>query len=208
MQIFIFVIGFTAQLLFFTRFLVQWILSEKARRVLSPALFWQLSILASFLLFVYGWLRDDFAILLGQLLAYYIYIWNLKIKNNWKQLIAPVRFIVLVTPFLAIGWLIANWQETAQRLFFNESIPLRLLIWGSLGQLLFTLRFIYQWFYSRKREESLLPGGFWMISIAGALVILSYAIYRRDPVLLIGQGTGILVYSRNLFILKRSEDKS
>lgn len=52
-------------------------MSERARRVLSPTIFWVLSLLASCLLCFYGWLRDDFAIVIGQVIAYYIYIWNL-----------------------------------------------------------------------------------------------------------------------------------
>ena len=62
----IYVIGFLAQVFFSARILLQWILSERAKKVISPAIFWQLSIVGSYLLFVYGWLRDDFAIILGQ----------------------------------------------------------------------------------------------------------------------------------------------
>ena len=63
----IYVIGFLAQVFFSARILLQWILSERAKKVISPAIFWQLSIVGSYLLFVYGWLRDDFAIILGQI---------------------------------------------------------------------------------------------------------------------------------------------
>lgn len=207
MPIWIFAIGFLAQGLFFARFLVQWILSEKARRVLSPVIFWQLSMVASFLLFVYGWLRDDFAILAGQLLSYYIYIWNLNIQKHWARIPGILRIIFLITPVIAIVWLLLHWGESKIRLFENDSIPVGLLIWGVAGQIIFTFRFIYQWLYSRKRNESLLPAGFWIISLAGAVIILSYALFRHDPVLLVGQGTGIFVYTRNLFILKKSEEK-
>ena len=67
-------IGFLAQLLFSSRLLVQWVISEKNKKVLTPSTFWTLSLLASFLLFVYGYLRDDFAIMLGQAITYFIYI--------------------------------------------------------------------------------------------------------------------------------------
>lgn len=82
----IYVIGFLAQVFFSARILLQWILSERAKKVISPAIFWQLSIVGSYLLFVYGWLRDDFAIILGQIISYYIYIWNLDKKHQWKKL--------------------------------------------------------------------------------------------------------------------------
>ena len=70
----IYTVGFFAQLLFSGRLILQWILSEKSKKVLTPSLFWKLSLIASFLLFVYGYLRDDFAIMLGQALTYFIYI--------------------------------------------------------------------------------------------------------------------------------------
>ena len=66
---YIYIIGFLAQALFSARILVQWILSEKAKRVVSPTIFWVLSMIASYLLFIYGWLRDDFATMLGQIIA-------------------------------------------------------------------------------------------------------------------------------------------
>ena len=90
-QYLIYVIGFLAQLLFSARLLVQWIASERARKVLSPTLFWQLSMVASFMLCIYGWLRNDFAILFGQLIAYYIYIWNLNAKGAWAKLTKGAR---------------------------------------------------------------------------------------------------------------------
>ncbi|MDO5572034.1 MAG: lipid-A-disaccharide synthase N-terminal domain-containing protein [Bacteroidales bacterium] len=197
-------VGFLAQIFFFGRFLIQWALSEKAKKVLSPVIFWQFSIIGSFLLFVYGWLRDDFAILLGQVLSYYIYIWNLKVQNNWQKFYPILRYIILLTPLIAIIGLLADYQDTITRLFKNDGIPLHLLIWGSIGQIIFTFRFIYQWYYSQKLKESVLPLGFWAISIIGAFIILAYAVYRKDPVLMLGQGTGLFVYSRNLFILKKS----
>ena len=81
----IYVIGFLAQVFFSARILLQWILSERAKRVISPTIFWQLSILGSYLLFLYGWMRHDFAIILGQLISYYIYIWNLEMKKSLKR---------------------------------------------------------------------------------------------------------------------------
>lgn len=86
--------------------------------------------------------------------------------------------------------------EFIDKFFFNEDIPLGLLIWGSLGQIIFTLRFVYQWIYSRKRHESVLPLGFWIISLLGSCIIVSYAVFRQDPVIILGQSTGLIVYFR------------
>lgn len=202
----IYVIGFLAQICFSGRLLFQWIMSEKAKQVVSPSIFWLLSLLGSYLLFFYGWLRDDFAIILGQFISYYIYIWNLDIKNNWKKIPRPIRYILIATPFLAISYMFSESRAFISQFFRNEDVPLWLLIYGSLGQIIFTLRFIYQWVYSRKRHESILPLGFWLISLLGSAIIVSYAIVRHDPVLILGQSTGLVVYIRNIWILHKNKD--
>lgn len=201
-------VGFLAQLMFSARLIVQWIKSEKAGKVVSPIIFWQLSLLAAFLLFIYGWLRDDFAIILGQVITYFIYIWNLKIHGNWIKLPKLIRIIVYIVPFLAIGYMLKDYNIHIEKLFRNKDIPTILLIWGSIGQVIFTMRFIFQWLYSRKHGKSLLPMGFWVISITGSFMILSYAVYRKDPVLFIGQGFGFVVYLRNVYLLMREKRRS
>jgi len=200
----IYVIGFLAQVFFSARILLQWILSERAKKVISPAIFWQLSIVGSYLLFVYGWLRDDFAIILGQIISYYIYIWNLDKKHQWKKLPFIIRTLLLLTPVAAILYMLKDASAFVDQFFRNEKIPLWLLVYGSMGQIIFTLRFVYQWIYSKRKDESLLPIGFWVISLLGALIIVSYAIYRRDPVLILGQSTGLIAYSRNIYLSRRA----
>ena len=203
----IYIIGFLAQIFFSARILLQWILSERAKKVISPAIFWQLSILGSFLLFIYGWMRDDFAIILGQMISYYIYIWNLDKKHQWKKLPVVIRTLLLLTPVAAILYMLKDAGAFVDQFFRNEKIPLWLLIYGSMGQIIFTMRFIYQWIYSKRKDESLLPIGFWIISLFGSLIIVSYAIYRKDPVLILGQSTGLLAYSRNIYLSKKSESQ-
>jgi len=199
-KILIIAIGFTAQLLFSARLIVQWISSERAKKVMSPILFWQLSMAGSVLLCTYGWLRNDFAIILGQLIAYYIYIWNLNSKNFWKKLPLFSRWIFYLLPATAVIYFLISWQDTFTRLFTQENIPIKLIVFGVIGQFTFTLRFIYQWNYSRKAGESLLPATFWIISLTGSAMIIIYAVIRQDPVLLLGQATGFIVYIRNIMI--------
>lgn len=200
------VIGFSAQALFSARMLLQWLLSEKSKKIQSPVIYWQLSLLGSFLFFIYGWLRTDFAIILGQLLSYYIYIWNLNIQNNWKKINLIIRWIILLTPIIIIFTLLANATNQVERLWTN--IPLGLLLYGSIGQIIFTFRFIYQWWYSQKRGESLLPVGFWILSLVGSCCIISYGIFQKDPVLIIGQSFGFITYTRNLFLGKKSKHEN
>nr|WP_251621188.1 lipid-A-disaccharide synthase N-terminal domain-containing protein [Odoribacter lunatus] len=199
----IYVVGFLAQLFFSARLLLQWIMSERAKRVVSPSIFWKLSILGAYLLFIYGWLRDDFAIILGQLISYYIYIWNLNKKESWQGLPGIIRYVLMLTPVVAILFMLKDAGGFVEQFFKNENVPLWLLVFGSMGQVIFTLRFVYQWLYSRKKNESLLPMGFWLISLTGSLIIVAYALYRMDPVLILGQSTGLIAYSRNIYLLHK-----
>jgi lipid-A-disaccharide synthase-like uncharacterized protein len=72
---------------------------------------------------------------------------------------------------------------------------------GFLGQGLFALRFLVQWWRSERAGQSIVPIEFWYLSIGGSVLLLAYALHRRDPVFFIGQLTGILVYSRNLHLI-------
>ena len=200
----VFLIGIAAQILFSGRLLVQWIASERAKKVLSPTLFWQMSMAASFMLCVYGWLRNDFAIIAGQLISYYIYIWNLRAKKAWDTMPAVLRAVVSYLPVAAVCWFVIDWRETAEHLFQQENIPGWLIVFGTVGQFTFTLRFIYQWRDSARAGESLLPTTFWLISLLGSGMIIAYAIIRRDPVLILGQSTGLVVYLRNIMISRRA----
>lgn len=202
-SIVVYSIGFVAQILFSSRMILQWIISEKNKKVLTPMLFWEISLFASFLLFVYGYFRHDFSIMLGQTITYYIYIRNIQLQNDWKKLHVLLRWFVLLFPFFIIGYGYNNDVMDLDFLFKNEKIPQWLLVTGIVGQVLFTLRFVYQWIYSEKKKSSLLPIGFWIISLSGSLIIFIYAIIRKDPVLLAGHALGLIIYSRNIIIIKK-----
>lgn len=204
-NLFTWAVGFLAQGFFSARILVQWILSERARRVLSPSVFWVLSLAGAYLLCLYGWLRQDFAIVLGQVVSYYVYLWNLNLKGVWRRVPLPFRIVLLLTPVVAAAFVAQNGAAFIDDFFRNDDIPLWLLVYGSLGQILFTLRFVYQWIYSRHEQESVLPAGFWVISLLGSLTIVSYACVRHDPVLIVGQSFGLVAYVRNLFIGHRQK---
>lgn len=74
---------------------------------------------------------------------------------------------------------------------------------GFVGQALFSMRFLIQWVYSERHRRSLVPLAFWYFSLAGGATLLSYAIYRQDPVFILGQSTGIFIYLRNLYLIRR-----
>lgn len=83
-----------------------------------------------------------------------------------------------------------------------EHNPVWLAI-GFLGQALFFGRFFVQWLASERARESVIPRAFWFFSLGGGLVLLAYAIHRRDPVFILGQATGIFIYFRNIWFIYR-----
>lgn len=79
------------------------------------------------------------------------------------------------------------------------------LILGFVGQALFSSRFAWQWWVSERQGRSVIPPAFWWLSLAGGGCLLVYSIWRQDPVFIVGQLGGLLVYSRNLVLLRRAE---
>lgn len=195
----IYSIGFLAQILFSTRTLVQWVVSEKNKKVMTPTSFWVLSIFASFLMFLYGDFRDDFAIMFGQVVTYFIYLRNLHFQGHWNKIQKPIRTTIIIVSILVFAYGFSD-SETFDRLFRNKNIPVWLLVLGIIAQVVFVFRFIYQWIYSEKRKESSLPLGFWILSLSGSALILIYAVFRLDPVLLAGHIFGTVVYIRNIYL--------
>jgi lipid-A-disaccharide synthase-like uncharacterized protein len=180
--------------------IIQWISSERAGKVVSPTIFWQTSLVASFLFMIYGLLRFDSVIIFGQLLSYYIYIRNIQLKNAWNSMPWLIRMLFLVTPIITLaGTLISNPQFRSQLQLKNDFTE-PILVLGAIGQLMLNLRFLYQWYYSEKFNQSILPKGFWILSLIGSVLVVVYAVYRLDPVLLLAQSLGLIVYIRNLYI--------
>ncbi|OQY97743.1 MAG: lipid A biosynthesis protein [Candidatus Brocadia sp. UTAMX2] len=79
------------------------------------------------------------------------------------------------------------------------------VILGFLGQFLFGSRFFVQWIVSERRGESIIPEVFWYLSMAGSAILLTYAIYRRDPVFIMGQCSGLFIYVRNVMLIYKKK---
>jgi lipid-A-disaccharide synthase-like uncharacterized protein len=88
------------------------------------------------------------------------------------------------------------------RSVFIVNLDLAVLI-GFVGQAFFTARFLVQWIASERAGRSVIPVAFWFFSIGGGLILFGYALYRRDPVFILGQGLGTFIYVRNLMLIAR-----
>lgn len=82
------------------------------------------------------------------------------------------------------------------------------IIVGFAGQAMFSMRFLIQWLSSERAGRSVMPVAFWYFSLAGGSILLAYAIWRQDPVFIVGQGAGLFIYSRNLYFVHRERLRS
>lgn len=79
------------------------------------------------------------------------------------------------------------------------------MVLGFIGQFFFSMRFIVQWVASEKHKKSVVPLAFWVFSVLGSFLVLIYAIYRKDPVFILGQAPNLLIYFRNIWLIKTSK---
>lgn len=200
----IYILGFFAQALFGARTVVQWVQSERAGRVVSPTWFWIFSLCGSALFLVYGLIRQDVVILLGQTISFYIYIRNLQLKHAWNKVNQVLRWVIIPLPFVLMlwAWLIA--PQRFQNIFIETNFASAALLLGGAGQLLLNFRYVYQWYFSEKAQQSLLPLGFWVISALASMMVVYYGIMNNEPVLLVAQGMGFVVYLRNIWFALRT----
>ena len=203
----IYCIGLSAQIFYFGRIFVQWYLSEKNKTVESPTLYWVFSTIGSMIMFLYGCLRNDFAIIFGEFLTFYIYMWNIKAKGLYDKMPRLVPYVQALIPVAALFILMHDIPRFVENFFQDEGLPLRLILFGMAGQFTFKSRFIYQWVYSVRHKESALPLGFWIIAVIGSIMIITYGAIRHDWVLIIGQ-LGIIVSIRNIMIALKYDRKN
>lgn len=88
-----------------------------------------------------------------------------------------------------------------QALHVNSGTELAWVVFGLCAQLMFTARFLVQWIASERARSSVMPVAFWYFSLVGGVMLLAYAIYRKDPVFVLGQSLGVVIYFRNLWLI-------
>lgn len=194
--------GFGAQGFFSARFLVQWVLSERAGHSLLPIHFWYFSVAGSVLLLAYAIHRRDPVIAAGQVLGLGIYLRNLRFLRLERNAVCGQRLSLLVWGLGAVAVLCGYYlgpDSAARPLILHDFWTL----FGIVGQALFTGRFLVQWWFTERARRSVVPSAFWYLSIVGSLMLLAYAIVVRDPVIIFGQSLGLIVYLRNLVLIRR-----
>lgn len=88
----------------------------------------------------------------------------------------------------------------------HDRVELLWVLLGLCAQIVFGLRFVVQWWVSEKAGRSTVPLAFWYFSLAGGFLMLAYAVYRWDPVFMLGQGMGLIIYVRNLVLIRKTKN--
>lgn len=101
-----------------------------------------------------------------------------------------------------LGHLIAQWQAYFAGMNSTEVIWLAI---GLIGQTMFMMRFVVQWIHSERHQKSVIPVSFWYLSLVGGLTVLAYGLHKAEPVIILGQLPGTVVYARNLVLIHREK---
>jgi lipid-A-disaccharide synthase-like uncharacterized protein len=185
-------LGLLGQAIFAVRMLLQWIASERAGRSVVPRSFWHLSLLASACVGIYAAISGNLVFLLTVLPGAFIYTRMLTLHSR-----ASLRILLaLAGPIAAL----AVWAALSKPL----SGPILISTLGFGGWLLWMSRFPIQWWISERSGTPTLGTFFWIVSLVGACLLLVYASWHRDWVMLIAFAPGPIFYARNLVLIEGS----
>jgi lipid-A-disaccharide synthase-like uncharacterized protein len=187
--------GWTGQACFFSRFFVQWLASERARRSVVPRVFWWLSLVGALLVGTYTVWRGEVLLLAGYAVGGAISARNLALRPGAPGRVPGRPWTLAVLGAVALV-LAIEWHEATT----GGDETLAWLVVGGLGQTLWSTRFPLQWWFSERTGHSHFPPVFWWISLAGNGLLLAYALHLGDPVYVLGFLPGPLVQVRNLML--------
>lgn len=195
------VLGWIGNVCFFSRFLVQWALSERARRSLTPKVFWYLSLVGTTCFALYTASKGEHVLVAGYALNGSIYARNLWMQHRaGTPRVSPLAgALVALVAVSALAW------GAFLDLDADPEASVPWLVCAATGQAIWSSRFVLQWWHSERAGESHFPPVFWWLSLAGNALLLAYAVHLRDAILIAGFVPGPLVQVRNLMLQRRAE---
>ena len=196
------VIGWVGQACFFSRFLIQWLASERARQSVAPRVFWWFSLVGAACLIVFTLDRGNTVFLVGFMLTLGIYARNLFFSEGKETRRIPS--VVVIAVALIAGFLLIRYSSLKHASASDSTVMLAI---GSVGQAIWSSRFVVQWWYTERKGVSHFPAAFWWFSLTGNALLLSYAIHVGIPLYIVGLCVGPIVQVRNLVLLRRERRK-
>ena len=211
-------LGYLGACLFYGRFYLQWIISERQGKSVVPVAFWYMSGAGSVLLLLYGvfYLNSPVGAL-SHCFNSVIYARNLVHIWRAKGALSPrqsrlfhgaVGLLVLFGVSLVFLTVLREYQSTRETALQEQA---RTWLWigvGVMGQGLFAMRFLVQWVVTEIRRQSVIPTIFWYLSVAASLLLISSHIQRHEWLYAVGISTTLLVYARNIYLVHRGGPSS
>jgi lipid-A-disaccharide synthase-like uncharacterized protein len=190
------VLGFTGQAMFGLRLILQWIASERAGRPVVPPIYWRMGLAGGLCVLGYAIAVGNAIFSLSVIPGIFISGRNLRIRH--------VR-----TKHTLIAWMIPFVLVATLAIVFQRKVgaPAWATV-GYVGSALWATRAFVQWWVSERTGKSTLPRAFWLLSLAGSVLLLAYALSQKDPVMTIGYVMGCVPYVRNLVLLARHSSNS
>jgi lipid-A-disaccharide synthase-like uncharacterized protein len=194
--------GWIGQACFFSRVLIQWVASERARASVAPRTFWWLSLCGSLLVSGYAIERGQPVMLVSLVIGGAIAVRNLTLRDDRSRRAHRTRaegLWLLALALVLVAALITAELATSEKIL-GSSWPWTTI--GILGQTLWVARFPLQWWSSERSGSSQFPVSFWWTSLAGNLLLLAYALHLRDTVFVLGFVLGPVIQARNLILAR------
>jgi lipid-A-disaccharide synthase-like uncharacterized protein len=195
-------LGFFSQGLFGLRLLIQLWNTEKYKTTEAPLLYWYTSLWAALLYLLYGVIRQDVVIIIGQIITYFIYIRNIQLQGRWNSVPVLLRLVYVIMPVIML--VIFAFSTTNISMISLSST----MFWiGFAGQLMMNVRFVIQWIYAEQINTAAFPIFFWYVSILGSTLLIIYGCWHPlhgfDPVIILSQLLAMLVYVRSVYHQQR-----
>lgn len=210
------VVGIIGGAIFFGRFYVQWLASERAGRSVMPILFWYMSSIGSVLLMTFAVVSRSPVGALGQ--SFNLVVYGRNLIHIWRDqgTLTPLRsrivhgLIVIIATVAVMLVVYVWWGEYADAKTKAEEISRSLWFWlaiGVVGQALFAARFIVQWVATEMQKKSVVPAAFWYLSVLASSLQATSFLQRREWVFGIGMLATLLIYLRNIWFVHHEGDK-
>ncbi len=195
-------VGWIGNVAYFSRFLVQWIASERAKRIVTPQVFWWLSLFGAIMLVSYSIAIGDPIMLAGYSITTSIYARNVWIARHGTR---ASRLGALPAALLGLAVaVVLTWIETSKAGEGGPAVARAWQLFGGVGMAIWTSRFLLQWWYAERHGDTGLRESFWWLSLVGNVMLLAYTVQLGNVVYIAGFVPGPIVQVRNLIIARRS----
>jgi lipid-A-disaccharide synthase-like uncharacterized protein len=192
--------GWAGNACFFSRFFIQWFVSERARKSVAPPLFWWISLAGTVLLGIYAGTLENYVLFVGYVINGLIYGRNLALGSEKTRRIGAraMAALAVAAALLLVG--AAVWE-----LLHREEASLGWIMVAFAGQACWSSRFVVQWWASERASESHFPRVFWWLSLVGNLLLLAFTLHLGNLVLIWGYVPGPIVQVRNLMLSRKTK---